>query len=368
MRVVVKLGSSVLTGGTHQLNRPMMVELARQCAHLRQAGHDVIICSSGAVAAGLAVLDYPDLPQTITTKQLLAAVGQGQLMQVWSNLFDIYSEHVAQMLLTRADVTSRARYVNAQNTLHALLAQGIIPIVNENDAIVVDEIKLGDNDNLSALVAILAEADLLLLMTDQNGLYTADPRKDASAKLISQVTEITPHIWSIAGDSGTYIGTGGMMTKIQSAETATRAGINVVIARGYTPNIIIDLVSGIAHGTKFIAQSTTVENKQKWLLAGAKSAGLLTIDHGAVQALLTMGGSLLPAGVIAITGNFQRGDTVDIIDEKENILARGITRYDTMSLSHIMGCQSSEINPKLGYTYGNNVVHRNDMIILNLER
>jgi glutamate 5-kinase len=364
MRIVVKLGTSVLTQGTRRLNRPKIADLTRQCVALQAQGHQLIICTSGAVAAGREQLGFPDLSRNLTTKQMLSAVGQSRLMQIWGAFFDIYDVHVAQMLLTRADIASRQRYLNARDTLRHLLTHQIVPIINENDAVANEEIKVGDNDNLSALVALLAEADLLLLLTDQDGLFTADPRHDQSAELIREVHTINDYLRQLAGGSVTGLGTGGMVTKIESAEIATRAGIDVIIANGNCHDIIIHLVNGEQHGTRFIAQASPLENRKQWLFAGSKTHGTLVVDAGAAQALQSGGRSLLPAGIIKVSGNFTRGETVAIETEFGQMIGRGIARYSSRSMQEIMGRQSAEIEDILGYTYGKVAVHRNDLILL----
>lgn len=363
MRIVVKLGTSVLTGGTERLNRPKIADLTRQCAQLQAADHEVILCTSGAVAAGREQLGFPELSRNLTTRQMLSAVGQSRLMQVWGSFFDIYDIHIAQMLLTRADVESRQRYLNARDTLRHLLDHRIVPIINENDAIANDEIKVGDNDNLSALVALLAEANLLLLLTDQEGLFTADPRREESAELIREVHTINDYLRQLAGGSGTTLGTGGMATKVESAEIATRAGINVVIANGNRADIITRIAHGEPHGTRFVAQGEPLENRKQWLLAGSKVRGKLAVDGGAARALRERGRSLLPAGIIGIDGTFTRGETVEICRDGQPI-GRGLVRYSSASMSKIMGRQSAEIPHILGYTYGSVAVHRNDLILL----
>ena len=236
--LVVKLGTSVLTGGSRRLDQSHIVELVRQCAKQHEKGHRIIIVTSGAIAAGREYLNYPDLPATIASKQLLAAVGQSALIQVWKQLFAIYGIHIGQMLLTRADIEDRERFLNARDTLHALLDNHIIPVINENDAVATAEIKVGDNDNLSALAAILGGADKLLLLTDIEGLYTADPRSNPDAKLIPEVFDINDELRQMAGDSVSGLGTGGMATKLQAATVAGRAGIDVVIAAGVQPEVI----------------------------------------------------------------------------------------------------------------------------------
>ena len=348
-RIVVKLGTSVLTDGDVRLFRPNLVEIARQCATLQAAGYDIILCSSGAGAAGREQLNFPDLPPTLINKQMVAAVGQSRLMQIWSDLFAIYGLHVGQILLTRADVESRLRYLNARDTLWRMLEHGIIPIINENDAVANEEIKVGDNDNLGAMVSVLAEADMLLLLTDQEGLYTADPRANGDAKLIPEVHTINDWLWEIAGGSGTKLGTGGMVTKLESAQIATRAGIDVVIAKGTLPNVIERLASGEAIGTRFVAQKAPLENRKRWIFAGSKPSGALQIDVGASVALQERGKSLLPAGIIGVTGDFARGDTVRIVDAVGNEIGLGISRYSSEEMAQICGINSAEIahNPRL---------------------
>jgi glutamate 5-kinase len=363
-RIVIKLGTSVLTGGSPYLDRPHLVELVRQCAALHQAGRDIIICTSGAIAVGRARLGFPDLAPTVTNKQMLAAVGQSRLMQTWEQLFEIYGLDVGQVLLTRADVEDRGRFLNARDTLQALLNYRIIPIVNENDAVATSEIKVGDNDNLSALVALLVEADLLMLLTDQPGLFTADPRTSPDAELIREVVEIDETLRRLAGSSVSGLGVGGMATKLQAADIARRAGVDVVIAAGRTHNVIGRIAQSESVGTRFPALAHPLENRKRWILAGPKAAGQLVVDAGAVQALVANGRSLLPAGITAVQGSFRRGDTVSILSPTHKEVARGISRYSSHDLTQIQGCQSNEISQRLGYAYGPVVVHRNDLILL----
>jgi len=363
-RIVIKFGTSVLTSGTTRLNRAHMVELVRQCALLHQRGHDIIICTSGAIAAGRERLGFPDLPATVTNKQMFAAVGQSRLMLEWERFFEIFDIHVGQILLTRADVEDRRRFLNARDTLQTLLSQRIVPVINENDAVATAEIKVGDNDNLSALVVVLAEADLLLLLTDQPGLFTADPRSDPEAQLIPEVRDIDRSLRSLAGGSGSNLGVGGMITKLQAADVARRAGAEVVIAAGQAPNVINRLVDGEAIGTRFPSLETPLESRKRWILAGPSPAGSLTVDDGAAQALRTQGRSLLPAGIILVSGQFERGDSVSIVQPDGLEIARGTTRYGSAELEQIMGCHSDEIAGRLGYAYGPVAVHRNDLILL----
>ena len=363
-RIVVKFGTSVLTGGTPRLNLPHMVELVRQCAAVQGQGIDVIICSSGAIAVGHERLDFPQLSPTLSNKQMLAAVGQSRLMQMWERFFEIYGTHVGQILLTRGDVENRGRFLNARDTLNALLDHNIIPVVNENDAVTTAEIKVGDNDNLSALVTILAGADLLLLLTDQPGLFTADPRTNPNAQLIPEVKTIDETLRRLAGESISGLGVGGMATKLQAADAARRAGADVIIASGHAPNVITRAVKGEPMGTRFPALEVPLANRKRWIFAAPKIAGSLMVDEGAARALCENDRSLLPAGIQTVEGSFARGDTISIQDAAGKNLARGITRYAASDLRKIAGCHSDEIEARLGYVYGPVAVHRDDLILI----
>ena len=362
--VVVKLGTSVLTGGTLALDRAHMVELVRQCAELKKQGHSVVMVSSGAIAAGREHLGYPALPNSMASKQLLAAVGQSQLIQAWEALFGIYGIKIGQMLLTRADLEDRERFLNARDTINALIDNDIIPIVNENDAVATSEIKVGDNDNLSALVGILCGADKLLLLTDQKGLFTADPRKDPSAELIKEVKTIDDTLRKIAGGSGTTLGTGGMATKLQAADIARRAGIEVIIAAGSAENVVFDSLGDKPQGTRFLPVEESLENRKRWILAGPAAAGDITIDEGATRAVIEKGSSLLAKGVTQVSGDFARGDVVRVLDLNGKLIARGISSYSSQDMAKIVGKHSKDINGILGYDYGNEVLHRDDMVVI----
>ncbi|WP_171966148.1 glutamate 5-kinase [Cronobacter sakazakii] len=359
--LVVKLGTSVLTGGSRRLNRAHIVELVRQCAQQHAAGHRIVIVTSGAIAAGREHLGYPELPATIASKQLLAAVGQSRLIQLWEQLFSIYGIHVGQMLLTRADMEDRERFLNARDTLTALLDNRIVPVINENDAVATAEIKVGDNDNLSALAAILAGADKLLLLTDQQGLFTADPRNNPQAELIQDVYGIDDTLRGIAGDSVSGLGTGGMGTKLQAADVAGRAGIETVIAAGSKPGVINDVIEGLPVGTRFHPQQTPLENRKRWIF-GAPPAGEITVDEGAQSAILERGSSLLPKGIKSVTGNFSRGEVIRIRNLEGRDIAHGVSRYNSDALRRIAGHHSQQIDAILGYEYGPVAVHRDDMI------
>ncbi len=361
--IVIKLGTSVLTRGSKALNRAHMVEIVRQCHLLRQAGHKVVLVTSGAIAAGREHLNYPDLPGTVSNKQMLAAVGQSRLIQIWEQLFAIYSLYVGQMLLTRADLEDKERFLNARDMLRALLEYGVIPVINENDAVATSEIKVGDNDNLSALAAVLAGADQLFLLTDQQGLYTCDPRSNPQAELICEVAHIDDKVRQLAGGSVSGLGTGGMSTKIQAAEVATRAGIKVIIASGADPDVITRVVRGERCGTAFAPSSSPLENRKRWLF-GAPPAGELHVDAGAAKALAEKGGSLLPKGITRVKGLFSRGAVVRIISPEGRDLAHGVVQYNSEALFAVAGKHSNEIESILGYEYGPVAVHRDDLILL----
>ncbi|WP_018691086.1 glutamate 5-kinase [Algicola sagamiensis] len=362
--IVVKLGTSVLTGGTLNLDRAHMVELVRQCARLHEKGHDIILVTSGAVAAGREHLSIPDLPDTLSHKQMLASVGQSQLILAWEHLFNIYGRHVGQMLLTRADLEDRERYLNARDTLRTLLNYRIIPIFNENDAVATAEIKVGDNDNLSAMVATLAQADQLYLLTDQTGLFTDDPRKNPDAELIPEVKTIDETLRKLAGGTDNGLGTGGMATKLQAADVARHSGIDVVIAAGHTPDVITRLAEGETIGTRFPALQTRLESRKQWILAGPPPAGEITIDAGACLAVQKKGSSLLPKGITRVQGHFKRGEVVRIVNMEKTELARGIARYDSQEMQKIAGHHSEKIESILGYVYGSVAVHRDDLVLL----
>ncbi len=364
-RIVVKVGTSTLTAGSKKLNAAQMVDLARQCAALHAQKVQVILVSSGAMAAGREELGYPTLPKGVPAKQMLAAVGQPRLMAMYEQFFAIYKLHVAQVLLTRADLTDRHGYLNARSTFEALLDQGIIPIVNENDTIATDEIRFGDNDNLSAQVANLTEADLLILLTDQEGLYTADPRADKSAQLIREVSPapFSDALWQAAGGTEDGLGTGGMVTKLQAADLARHGGTAVLIARGSTENVLQRLINGEALGTKLLPVVNKLEGRKRRILSGSHTKSEISVDAGAVNAL-QHGGSLLPAGMLKTLGNFERGDAVKVVSEEKKPIAVGLTNYASSDLQHLCGKQSTEIELLLGYTFGEEVIHRDHMVLL----
>lgn len=360
--IVIKLGTSSLTEGTKTLSRPFMHEIARQIAHLHAKGKQVIVVTSGAMAAGRELLQHPKPDHSIPFKQMLAAVGQAHLMHVWSELFASFNISVGQVLLTRGDLSNRQRYLNIRDTLQSLLHYRVIPIINENDTVATEEIKVGDNDNLSALVSNLIAAKLLVLLTDQEGLFTADPRFNPNATLISVVENIDQAIEALAGNSSTGLGTGGMTTKIQAAKLASRSGTETVIASAKVPGVLIHLAEGSTIGTRFHVQASPRESRKRWLLS-EKPQGDLTVDPGAEKQLSSKGASLLPIGISKVAGNFERGAIIQVVSQTGTAIAVGITNYSSDELKKLIGVKTSQIEPLLGYTYGDEMIHRDNMVL-----
>ncbi len=363
MRLVIKLGTSTLTGGTSHLNRPRILELIQQIAHLHQNQHEVILVSSGAQAAGRERLDFPDFGRSVPAKQMLSAVGQGRLMHLYSEFFDIFGIVVAQVLLTRDDLSDRGRYLNARDTLQMLIEHRIIPVINENDTVATNEIRVGDNDNLSAMIASVLETDLLLILTDQPGLFTADPRTNTDAELIRQIERIDAQTYALAGGTRTGLGTGGMVTKIEAAHIATRSGVRTVIASGSEANVIARVMAGDDLGTHFEPVTTHVESRKRWLLTD-RVRGRLHVDAGAVRVLLKGGASLLPVGITTVEGQFERGATLSIHSPIGEEIAHGLSNYSSDELQSLCGVKSARIGEILGYSYGDHAIHRNNMVLL----
>ena len=366
-RVVVKLGTSLLTGGSDHLNENIMSGLAAQVAQLHRQGLELLIVSSGAITAGRYKLGLKKKPGDIPYKQVFSSVGQSRLMLIYEQLFGRHNITVAQALLTRADLSDRAGYLNARNTLLALLELRVLCIVNENDVVAVDEIqeaKFGDNDNLSAMVANLVDADLLLLLTDIAGLYTADPRRDPDAHLIPKVERIDARIEKLAAGTSDGLGVGGMITKIKAAKLATASGITVVVADGREPDVILKVAVGEAIGTWFWPLTNKLESRKRWMVSGLSTRGGLVVDAGAARALRKQNRSLLATGIKKVEGEFQRGDVVTIYDHKGAILGCGISNYSSADIGIIKGAHSKKIATLLGYDYGSEVVHRNNLVVL----
>lgn len=362
-KIVFKVGTSTLTHGTKQLSKRIMVNLVRQAAQLHEEGHHIVIVSSGAGAAGKEILNYPKNISTMPFKQMLAAVGQVRLMQLWSELFAIYQIPIGQVLLTRSDFSNRQRYLNARDTLDALLHHRVIPIINENDTVATEEIKVGDNDNLSALTSNLISADLLVLLTDQKGLFTADPRSNPEAKLIPSVDRITNEIFSIAGGAKSGLGTGGMTTKLQAAQLATQSGTATVIASSFEPDVMLRIAAGESLGTYFKAQSTSKESRKRWLLS-EKHQGKITLDEGAEHKIAEQGASLLSVGIKRVDSPFERGAIVQMMSLDGRPIAVGLTNYSSDEILKLLGAKTHQIEEILGYSCGDEIIHRDNMVII----
>ncbi len=366
-RLVIKLGTNLLTAGSGRLDLAAMAGLVDQVARLHGQGREVVLVSSGAIAAGRDKLAADRNRKDIPFRQVLAAVGQGRLMHAYEQLFERHGIVVAQALLTKRELSHRGGYLNARNTLLSLLSLKVVPIINENDVLATDEIKeakFGDNDNLSAMVANLVDADILILLSDVQGLYTSDPRQDRKARLVPVVEKIDAEIEGMAGGAGTSRGTGGMATKIEAARLAMRSAIAVVITEGSIPNVITRLAEGESIGTLFLPTATRVESRQRWMISRLASRGKVVIDDGAAAALRKKKGSLLPAGVRDTERDFRRGDMVDIVDQQGHRIACGMSNYSSAEIQAIKGAHSREIMSLLGYEYGAEVVHRNNLVVL----
>ena len=366
-RVVAKFGTSLLTAGSTRLNMERMTDLVDQIARLHKQGVEVVIVTSGAIAAGREKLGLTKKAKGVALKQVMASVGQGRLMNIYERLFEQHDITVGQALLTKSVLADRAGYLNTRNTLLASLEMGVIPIINENDVVAVDEIRearFGDNDNLSAMVANLIDADLLFILTDIDGLFTADPNRDPNAKMIPLVEKINGKIDALVSGSTSGMGTGGMVTKLEAARLATSSGVNVVIANGSGKDVLVRVASGEAIGTRFLPVKSKLDSRERWLLSGLSTRGKLTVDDGAAKALKKNDCSLLAAGINQVEGNFQRGDIVDICDLKGVKLGSGITNYTSVEVHSIKGAQSGNITDLLGYDSGSEVVHRNNLVIL----
>ncbi|MGM9561091.1 MAG: glutamate 5-kinase [Phascolarctobacterium sp.] len=364
-RIVVKVGTSTITYANGKRNFSQIDRLARELSDLQNQGKEMILVSSGAVAVGVDRLGLPAKPSTIPGKQACAAVGQGVLMHTYEKLFADYGQIVAQVLITRTEAIDRHRYTNCRNTFMTLLQQGVIPIVNENDVVALDELKIGDNDNMSALVAGIVDADLVIILSDIDGLYTANPATHPEATLVHTVPEITPEIEASAGGVGSSRGTGGMATKIQAAKAATNSGIQLVIASGTEKNAIPRILQGEEIGTLFVSRENRLQFRKRWLAFGAKIQGSIVVDDGCAKAIRKAGGcSILPAGICQVMGDFQTGSTVSVIDKEGHELARGLVHYTSSELDRIKGCKSADIENILGHKNFDEVIHRDDLVIL----
>ena len=364
-RVVIKIGSAVLTSSEQGLDQARIERLSSDITAIMAEGREVIVVSSGAIAAGLAKLGLVKKKgMPLSLKQAAAAVGQSSLMWMYEKTFGAHGKKVAQVLLTREDLSNRTRFLNARNTLQTLLDYGVVPIINENDTVSVDEIKFGDNDNLSGMVAHLADADLLVILSDIDGLYTADPALDPAAQFIPLVEKITPEMERGAGDALSLVGTGGMRSKIMTAKKVGACGVSMVIVSGTTSNMLQDLFDGKEVGTLFLPKADKQDSRKHWIAYTVCSTGRLTVDDGAREALVRKGRSLLPGGVVSVEGNFKVGDCVSCVDLLGNIFARGLIKYSSGDMDRIKGLKTSEIENVLGHKDYDEVIHRDDLVIL----
>ena len=363
-RIVVKVGSSLVTNQGAGLDLDALGNWARQIATLNGSGYEVVLVSSGAIAEGMQRLGWSTRPTSIHELQAAAAVGQMGLVQAYESCFRRHGLHAAQVLLTHADLADRERYLNARATLSTLLSLRVIPIINENDTVVTDEIKFGDNDTLGALVTNLIDADALVILTDQSGLYTADPRKNPDATLVENATAGDAELESMAGGAGSSIGRGGMLTKILAAKRAAHSGAHTVIASGHEKDVLLRLVQGESIGTLLTAPTLTLAARKQWLAGHLQVAGKLVIDDGAIRALRSEGKSLLPIGVKQVFGEFQRGAVIACVSQNGADIARGLSNYSSDEASRIAGHASCEITALLGYGGDTEIVHRDNLVLL----
>jgi glutamate 5-kinase len=363
-RLVVKVGSSLVTNDGRGLDHAAVGRWAAQIAELRGAGRSVVLVSSGAIAEGVKRLGWKARPSAVHELQAAAAVGQMGLVQAYETAFAQFGLRTAQILLTHDDLADRRRYLNARSTLRTLLTLNAIPIINENDTVTTDEIRFGDNDTLGALVANLIEADALVLLTDQPGLYSADPRKDPGATLVATARADDPRLEAMAGGAGTSHGSGGMLTKVLAAKRAARSGASTVIASGREPDVLTRLAAGEDLGTTLVAAAASLAARKQWLAAHVRLAGRLRLDAGAARALARDGKSLLPIGVVAVEGEFERGELVGCIDPDNREIARGLVNYNAAEAARILRRPSSEIESILGYIDEPELIHRDNMVLL----
>jgi glutamate 5-kinase len=363
-RVIIKVGSSLVTNDGKGLDHAAIAKWAEQIAQLRAMGKEVVLVSSGAIAEGMQRLGFDKRPTGIHELQACAAVGQMGLAQIYETSFRRHDLRTAQVLLTHADLADRERYLNARSTLFTLLRFGVVPIINENDTVVTDEIKFGDNDTLGALVANLIEADALIILTDQKGLYTADPRRNPDAQFVHEATAGDVALEAMAGGAGTGIGRGGMLTKILAAKRAATSGAHTVIAWGRENDVLTRLAGGDAIGTQLLAQTAQLTARKQWMADHLQTAGKVMLDAGAVQKLTGEGKSLLPIGVTEVAGDFGRGDVITCIDVAGRAVARGISNYSSSEARRIIRRPSAEILSILGFVEEPELIHRDNMVLL----
>jgi glutamate 5-kinase len=363
-RLVVKVGSSLVTNDGRGLDRDALATWARQIVALKRQGREIVLVSSGAIAEGMQRLGWKRRPHAVHQLQAAAAVGQMGLIQVYESCFREHDLVTSQILLTHEDLADRKRYLNARSTLRTLLGLGVIPIINENDTVAIDEIRFGDNDTLAALVTNLIEADVLVILTDQSGLYERDPRRFPDARPVTEGRAGDPTLEAMAGGTGTAISLGGMLTKVLAAKRAARSGAHTVIASGRERDVLLRLADGEHIGTHLVAERATLAARKQWLADHLQVRGQLILDAGAVTALTVHGKSLLPIGVFEATGDFDRGEAVSCLDESRNEIARGLINYSATETRHILRTPSAEIEAKLGYIDEPELIHRDNLVLL----
>jgi len=361
-RVVIKVGSNVLTQD-HGLNIKAIRSLSRQISMLMDNGVEVIFVSSGAMASGLKKIGLQKRPDEIPKRQAAAAVGQAGLIMEYEKAFERYDKKVAQILLTSDDLSSRKRYLNARNTIYTLLSWKVVPIINENDTVAVEEIKFGDNDNLAAMIALLMDADILVTLTEIEGLYTTDPRSNSDARLVTVVDSIKKSIEKMASGIPGALGTGGMLSKIRAARKVTAAGIPMVIAQGGKPDILIKLFAGEEYGTFFIPRKERLSRRKCWIAFSSKPQGMIVIDDGAANAIVSEGKSLLPSGITRVVGEFSEGAPVEFCNMGNEVLGVGLVNYNSAEINKIKGLKSGKIKEKLGHKSYDEVIHRDNLAL-----
>lgn len=362
-RIVVKVGTSSLVSDKGSLDIEKMANLVHQLAEVRNQDREVVLVTSGAIRAGMERLGISRRPRNIPDQQASAAVGQSLLMKTYTELFGKYGIITAQVLVTRDDFRERVRYLNIRNTMHTLFRFGCLPIVNENDTVATEEIRFEENDTLSALVAACVDADLLLNLSDVDGLYDGDPRTDKNARLIEEVSGITPEIEAIATGTSSECGSGGMRAKIEAAKIATRSGVTMIIARSTKPRVILDAVEGKNVGTRFLTNASGLSHRKRWIAFGSRMKGKIVVNEGAKRMLVEQGKSLLSAGIVGCEGSFEVGDLVAIVDENGEQIGRGFTNYSAQEVRLIQGKRSSEIEKILGHKDFDEVIHRDNLVL-----
>lgn len=361
--IVVKVGSSLVTAEGRGIDQDALNNWANQIAQIKSTGTDVILVSSGAIAEGVKRLGWAKRPTAINELQAAAAVGQMGIAQAYERAFSAHQLHTAQILLTHEDLSDRTRYLNARSTLKTLLNQNIVPVINENDTVTTDEIKLGDNDTLGALVTNLVDADALVILTDQRGLYDSDPRKNPDAQFISEISATHLELENMAGGAGTGVGTGGMYTKVLAAKRAALSGANTVVASGRESQVLQRLCAGQSIGTLFTSEFSRVNARKQWLLGHIQISGSVNIDAGAQRALLEKNGSLLPVGCVRVNGHFHRGELIAVLNEQGREVARGLANYSSVETAKIVRCHANEIAEKLGFAFEDELIHRDNLAL-----